>query len=117
MRQLPDLCCHPWLPRWQVATKLFDFLLHQGFDLCDDLQNIKIPVSLVAAKHSQFFPQDAVVWMQGHLERSRLISFEHSGHGLMFSEPMKFTTVIREFLEQPSFAHLMADRLPTGSYA
>ena len=109
VRTMPDLLCHPWLPHWHVACSIFKYLLEQGYDLCGELRSIRIPITIMAARHSQFFPIDALHWMIDQLDRSKLIVFENSGHGLMYSEPLKFVWSIRGFLRQPSFAHSFED--------
>jgi len=94
----PDLLCQPWLPNWYFTCRLFRWLLDEGYDLTGDLGDIKVPVHLVAAKHSEYFPAQSIEYMSGRINNAELTIFSESGHGLMVSEPLKFVRTFRQFV-------------------
>ncbi|MFW7379877.1 MAG: alpha/beta fold hydrolase [Oligoflexus sp.] len=98
MQGAPDLLCQPWLPDWQFTHRLFRWLLDEGFDLTSHLPEIPIPVHLVAAKQSEYFPVQSIKYMRERIKHSKLTVFHESGHGLMVSEPIKFVRTFRQFV-------------------
>lgn len=100
VQRTPDVLCQPWLPDWQFTCRLFRWLLDEGFDFIPSLSGIKVPVHLVAARHTEYFPAPGIEAMQGLIPNSKFTMFDHSGHGLMLSEPIKFIRSFRDFVRQ-----------------
>ncbi|MBQ49654.1 MAG: hypothetical protein CMP10_19900 [Zetaproteobacteria bacterium] len=100
LRKIPHFLCQPWLPHWHIGCTIFDYLLKEGYDLCSDMNQIKIPVTLVGAEKTEFFPVNSIHWMNDHIDKTKLVLFNKSGHGLMYSEPIKFVSSLGSFLNQ-----------------
>lgn len=97
LHRTPNRLCQPWLPDWKIACWMFRWLLYEGFDYTPYLGHISSPVELVAARHSEYFPPESIEFMQQQIANARLTLFAESGHGLMFSEPVKFFQIFRQY--------------------
>lgn len=98
VKKSPNLLCQPWLPDWTFTYSVFRWLLDEGYDLTPYLDEIRIPVHLVAAKHSEYFPMQSIEYMRNRISNAELTVFEESGHGLMVTEPIKFVRTFRQFV-------------------
>ncbi len=81
-----------------LAIHLFRHLIQDGFDFRPHVPHLQVPALLVTGSRSRYFNEGACLWLQKQWLGSEWIRFEKSGHGLMISEPQKFTRLFAQFL-------------------
>lgn len=99
VQRLPEIALTPWLPEWRFTAHLFSWLLEEGYDFLPELKQLKLPVHILAGKHSEYFPYESALTMQEYISDPTLTSFERSGHALMLTEPLLFTKTLTKFIE------------------
>ena len=83
----------------RFVHEIFAFLMHEGFDLRAAMDRISCPGLLLSGRHSTFFPWQAQEWMAQQWLQSEHRIYEKSGHGLIFSEPLRFQRDFQYFLK------------------
>ena len=84
---------------WYAATKCLKSYIHQNYDMRDGLKEISIPVTIMVGMKSELFPNEGVFYLDEQIPQSRLVKFEHSGHALFVTEPIKFRRELKRFLK------------------
>ena len=84
---------------WHAATMCLGSYIHQNYDMRDTLKDISIPVTIMMGMKSEVFPNGGVLYLDEQIPQSRLVKFEHSGHALFFTEPVKFRRELKRFLK------------------
>jgi pimeloyl-ACP methyl ester carboxylesterase len=64
----------------------------------DDFESIRVPVLLLAGRHSRVFGRRAAQRVAGRFPDARTVVFEKSGHALQLEEPERFAEVVGEFV-------------------
>ena len=84
---------------WHAATMCLSSYIHQNYDMREGLKDISIPVTIMMGMKSEVFPNGGVLYLDEQIPQSRLVKFEHSGHALFFTEPVKFLRELKQFLK------------------
>ncbi len=96
---IPVRFFEPLLPDPQFTHEFFSFLLNGDFDARHRISTLKIPGLIMSGRLSHYFPWEGSEWMHQQWEQSEHVIFDRSGHGLMYSEPLKFRKAIGCFLQ------------------
>jgi pimeloyl-ACP methyl ester carboxylesterase len=64
----------------------------------DDFESVRVPVLLLAGRHSGVFGLAAAERVSGRFPEVRVAIFEESGHALQLEEPERFADVVGEFV-------------------
>jgi len=84
---------------WHAATKCLSSYVNQDYDMRGGLKEISIPVTIMMGMKSEVFPNGGVLYLDEQIPQSRLVKFEHSGHALFLTEPVKFRRELKRFLK------------------
>lgn len=95
---LPLRLLEPMLPHPEFTYEIFCFLLETDFDVRPRVPGFQIPGLIMSGRHSRYFPWEGSDWLHQNWEQSEHMIFDHSGHGLMYSEPLKFRKGFQCFL-------------------
>lgn len=95
---LPLRLLEPMLPHPEFTYEIFCFLLETDFDVRPRVPRLEIPGLIMSGRHSKYFPWEGSDWLHQNWEQSEHMIFDHSGHGLMYSEPLKFRKGFQCFL-------------------
>jgi pimeloyl-ACP methyl ester carboxylesterase len=69
-----------------------------GLDFRAQLNEIRVPVLVMAGRHDLVTPPDQSFQLASGLPQSRLVVLEHSGHFPFFEENYLFTEWVRQFM-------------------
>jgi len=72
------------------------------FDIRPDLPSIAAPTLILAGSHDVFFPPDTADALGAGIPRSRVVTFEQSGHLAHLEEAERFAHVLLEFTRRVS---------------
>ncbi len=86
------------LPDPKFTHEVFSFLLEGDFDVRHRLGGLRIPGMIMSGRQSQYFSWEGLEWMHKQWHLSQHVIFDRSGHGLMYSEPLKFRKAFYCFL-------------------
>jgi pimeloyl-ACP methyl ester carboxylesterase len=67
--------------------------------LNDDFEAVRVPVLLLAGRHSRVFGRRAAHRVAGRFPNARTVVFEKSGHALQLEEPERFAEVVGDFAQ------------------
>lgn len=95
---LPAKWLEPMLPDPAFTFEVFSWMLESDFDVRARVPGLRIPGLIMSGRHSCYFPSGSCEWLHQNWEQSEHLVFEHSGHGLMYSEPLKFRKAFQFFL-------------------
>ncbi|WP_141731557.1 alpha/beta fold hydrolase [Oligoflexus tunisiensis] len=95
---LPVRLLDPILPDPAFTHEIFSFLLESNFDVRSRVPHFQIPGLIMSGRQSRYFPWEGSDWLHQNWEKSEHLIFDHSGHGLMYSEPIKFRKAFQCFL-------------------
>lgn len=95
---VPSRLMQTLLPDPEFTREFFSFLLEQGYDVRSHIPQLDIPGLVLSGGKSEFFPSQGLAWMHEAWPDSEFISFPASGHGLMYTEPVKFRRAFDCFL-------------------
>jgi len=95
---LPQRLLDPMLPDPTFTYEIFCFLLETDFDVRSRVPDLQIPGLIMSGRHSRYFPWEGSDWLHRNWQQSEHLIFDHSGHGLMYSEPLKFRKAFQCFL-------------------
>jgi non-heme chloroperoxidase len=95
---LPLRLIEPMLPHPEFTNEIFCFLLETDFDVRSRVLQFQIPGLIMSGRHSKYFPWEGSDWLHQNWKQSEHLVFDHSGHGLMYSEPLKFRKGFQCFL-------------------
>lgn len=95
---LPQRLLNPMLPNPAFTYEIFCFLLENDFDVRVRVPELQIPGLIMSGRHSRYFPSEGSAWLNRNWQQSEHLIFDHSGHGLMYSEPLKFRKAFQYFL-------------------
>ncbi len=82
----------------ESMTNLWHALVHADF--VDTVQELDVPTLITYGALSQIYAQDAAVWMDEHMPRSRRVCFAESGHAPHLEEPQKFNQALVDFADE-----------------
>jgi pimeloyl-ACP methyl ester carboxylesterase len=97
-KAIPIRLVQPLLPDPLFTRELFSFLLEQGYDVRASMSQLEIPGLVVSGGQSAFFPWQGLETLHQAWRNSEFLLFAKSGHGLMYSEPLKFRRAFDTFL-------------------
>ncbi|SMF04924.1 alpha/beta fold hydrolase [Pseudobacteriovorax antillogorgiicola] len=87
--------CRSLAPHWSVTVDLV-YALTQGFDFRPIINGSPIPMEFFVGQRSEFFHPHGSLAMA---DDAMVTVFKKSGHGLLFTEPLKFFRCFKRFLE------------------
>jgi pimeloyl-ACP methyl ester carboxylesterase len=72
---------------------------HSGtFDLRNISYKINVPTLLLCGQNNTVFPPASMEHILSQMPNARMISFENSNHDLPFNEPLRFTQILKDFV-------------------
>jgi non-heme chloroperoxidase len=69
-------------------------------DLHQDMLRIAVPTVIFQGMRDTICPPDFAKALLAGIDGSALVTFEHSGHGILFDEPARFNKELLDFLQQ-----------------
>ncbi len=87
---------------WKVSVERFNAMPKDslGLDLRPKLSHIRAPTLIIHGRRDPVVGQSAAEEMRKGLPNVEVVYFEKSGHFPMLEEPLKFATVLGEFLRR-----------------
>ncbi len=83
-------------PEWTLGGTL------AGVELLAGLSNYKGPALIMGGRYDRICPPINQLEIADALENAQLVIFEHSGHAPFIEEPLRFLTVVSEFIREVS---------------
>jgi pimeloyl-ACP methyl ester carboxylesterase len=74
------------------------YLENENYNLLHKLENIHIPVTIMAGLQNDMYPPEGSAYMHARIPNSKYIRFKKSGHTLIYTEPLKFIRHLNRFL-------------------
>ncbi len=100
-------CQNPFLQSHLLPSQRLDYLkwyfqnyLDHQEDYRQTLSQLRCPVTFFMGVKSLLYPIQGQEWVANTLPQAKRVYFEKSGHGLMLTEPRKFSREIGTFLQQ-----------------
>lgn len=84
-------------PNWASTIKCLHSLVHDHYDFRDGFHR-ELPISVMVAQRSEFFPAEGADLFAQHSDNCRIFRFDKSGHGFMLQEPIKFAKTLSHLL-------------------
>ncbi len=79
-------------------TNLWQALVHADF--VATVQELDVPTLVTYGALSQIYTEDAAIWMQRHISKSRRVCFADSGHAPHLEEPQRFNQTLAGFADE-----------------
>ena len=79
-------------------TNLWNALVHADF--VDQVQRLDVPTLITYGALSQIYAEDAAIWMDEHIPKSRRECFAESGHAPHLEEAQRFNQVLAGFADE-----------------
>lgn len=87
---------------WHGTMKIMeDYVDHDYGISLEDIEQMKLPVTVMYARRSRLFPNAAILEMVERMPNVKLIPYEKSGHAIFLTEPWKFREDLARFFSQP----------------
>ncbi|HEY0682991.1 MAG TPA: alpha/beta hydrolase [Steroidobacter sp.] len=88
---------------WHGTMKIMEDYVHHDYGISlKDLEHMNLPVTILYARRSRLFPNDAILEMAESMPNVKVIRYENSGHAIFQTEPWKFRADLAQFLAGPS---------------
>ena len=81
-------------PEWTLGGTL------KGVELLPELSNYRGPALIMGGRYDRICPPINQMEIAGALENARLVMFERSGHAPFTEEPLRFLSVVSDFLRE-----------------
>jgi pimeloyl-ACP methyl ester carboxylesterase len=75
-----------------------DFLACDGFDVCEKVRDIKLPVLVLCGDQDRMTPLNYSRYLQEHIEGAELVVVEQAGHMVMLEQPAQVTQSVAGFM-------------------
>ncbi|OZG70783.1 hypothetical protein BTA51_24700 [Hahella sp. CCB-MM4] len=85
---------------WHAYNTCLGAYLHQDYDMRPLLENLDIPVWVLAGMRSDMYPWPGQKFIADQCVRGHFIPFKDSGHMPMLDEPGKFIRVANAFIQK-----------------
>ena len=82
----------------EAATITADLRICRDMDYTGVLEQISIPVLVIANRHDKMIPAEQTIEMQKRIRNSKLVIFENHGHIPFFEESEQFNSAVMEFI-------------------
>jgi pimeloyl-ACP methyl ester carboxylesterase len=82
----------------ESMTNLWHALVHADF--VETVQQLDVPTLITYGALSQIYTEDAAIWMDQHIPRSRRVCFADSGHAPHLEEPQRFNQTLAGFADE-----------------
>ena len=82
----------------ESMTNLWHALVHADF--VDTVRELDVPTLITYGALSQIYTEEAAVWMDEHIPRSRRVRFAESGHAPHIEEPQRFNQALVDFADE-----------------
>jgi pimeloyl-ACP methyl ester carboxylesterase len=87
---------------WHGVMRMMEDYIHHDYGISlKDLEQMRLPVTVMYGRRSRLFPSDAILEMARHMPNAEVIAFESSGHAFIATEPQKFRAELARFLMGP----------------
>jgi pimeloyl-ACP methyl ester carboxylesterase len=82
----------------ESMTNLWHALVHADF--VETVQKLDVPTLITYGALSQIYAEDAAIWMDEHMPKSRRVCFAESGHAPHLEEAQQFNKVLAGFADE-----------------
>ncbi|WP_040197381.1 alpha/beta fold hydrolase [Candidatus Soleaferrea massiliensis] len=82
-----------------IATVKSGYALRNE-DGCCDLEAVHVPTGIFHGTQDVIVPYELGVYQHKHIKNSRIFTFEHSGHGIVYDELERFNRAFLDFLDE-----------------